>query len=269
MSVWWRGGCGGWVDIGALCIILVYMSSESLSDQAYRHLLDGLLSGRLVAGDQIAEVELSKELKISRTPVREAIRRLQAERLVSQIPKVGTFIRTPSRRELIELYEQREALESHLARRLANESASKITDELLAICDRMAEAIEEGAATDGVASGSALAGRIRELDLHFHDTLARAAGNQLIYRSLFDGRVMSRVFLGRRQIEQFIPIEEHRKAIREHRAIVNAIRRGDPEAAYQRMAKHVSLACERSLALLDSRQEIPKDARISGLTSAV
>lgn len=246
------------------CTKLVYMSSASLADQAYTHLFEGLFSGRLSAGDQISEVKLSKELKISRTPVREAIRRLQAEGLVNQIPKVGTFVRTPTRRELIELYEEREALESHLARRLARESNLTAAEDLLKVCDQMAVLIEQGEAQGGVSPTSQTAGLIREIDLAFHDTLARAAGNQLIYRSLFDGRVMSRVFVGRRRVESFIPIEEHRKAVREHRAIATAIQSSDGDAAYKLMAKHVSLACERSLALLDSRQAIPMDERLQG-----
>jgi len=244
------------------------MMNASLADQAYHHLFKGLFTGRLSAGDQISEVTLSKELKISRTPVREAIRRLQAEGLVNQIPKVGTFVRTPTRRELIELYEEREALESHLARRLARESDLKAAEKLLWITDEMSALVEEGEAQGGVAPGSPTAKRIWEIDLAFHDVLARAAGNQLIYRSLFDGRVMSGVFVGRRRLEHFIPIDEHRKAVREHRAIAEAIQSGDGDAAYKLMAEHVSLACDRSLSLLDSRQAIPKDARIRGISDS-
>lgn len=241
------------------------MSSASLADRAYAHLFEGLFTGRLSAGDQISEVTLSKELEISRTPVREAIRRLQAEGLVSQIPKVGTFVRTPTRRELIDLYEEREALESHLARRLAQETNSEVAAELLTLCEKMSALVEEGAPQGGVAPDTEASRQIREADLAYHDVLARAAGNQLIYRNLFDGRVMSRVFVGRRRLEHFIPIDEHRKAVREHRAIAQAIQNGNADAAYKAMAEHISLACARSLALLDSRQAIPKDMRLGGL----
>ncbi|MEM9109893.1 MAG: GntR family transcriptional regulator [Planctomycetota bacterium] len=243
------------------------MSSASLVDLAYQHLSDGLCSGRLAAGDQISENLLSKELQISRTPVREAIRRLQAEGLVNQIPKIGTFVRTPSRREVVELYEQREALETYLARRLAERSSVSTANELLSLCDQMSALISEGKDSGGVLSASSSAGRIRSIDIAFHETLARDAGNQLIYRSLFDGRVMSRVFTGRLKMERFISVAEHEKAVKEHRLIAKAIRDGDAESAYGFMSEHISLALSRSLSLLDSQVTVQKDDRFSRLMS--
>lgn len=233
------------------------MMNASLSDKAYRHVLADLSAGKLKSGDRISEVALSAELKISRTPLREAIRKLQADGLVEQVPKVGTFIRTPSRRELLDLFEQREALEAYLARKIANGAGSGVADELLELNRQMCVLVDQGESAGGVKENTVEARQMRELDLAFHDTIARAAGNQAIYRILFEGRLMSWVFVGRARHEHYVPTEEHRKAVQEHERIANAIKRRDGEQAYASMSEHLQLASLRTIANLDRQRGIP------------
>ncbi|MFI4859864.1 MAG: GntR family transcriptional regulator [Phycisphaerales bacterium JB063] len=231
--------------------------NASLSDKAYRRVLADLHAGILKSGDRISEVALSTELKISRTPLREAIRKLQSDGLVEQVPKVGTFIRTPSRRELLDLFEQREALESYLARKVAEQANPELADELLALNAQMRALVEQGQESGGVKTNTLEAQKMRDLDLAFHDTLARAAGNQTIYRTLFDGRLMSWVFVGRARNEHYVPSDEHRKALQEHEVIANAIKCGNPEQAYRAMSEHLRLASQRTVANLDRQHAIP------------
>ena len=67
-------------------------ATANLSDFAYKHIADKLLSGQLVPGQKIYEPACARELNISRTPVREAIQRLRNEGLVKQVPSSGTYV---------------------------------------------------------------------------------------------------------------------------------------------------------------------------------
>src|SRR5262245_15044729 len=91
----------------------------TLVQRAYEHIQEAILSGHLPAGSVVSEAVLAKSLGISRTPVGEAIRQLAREGLVQQVPRYGTIVKPIDRRELIELYEMRAALESYAAARAA------------------------------------------------------------------------------------------------------------------------------------------------------
>ena len=83
---------------------------ETLSDVAYRHISKKLVSGELVAGQKLSEQTIAAECGISRTPVREAVRRLTEEGLLYQIPSSGTYVARPDRRQLIDAFDVRMAL---------------------------------------------------------------------------------------------------------------------------------------------------------------
>src|SRR3954469_20008540 len=109
----------------------------SLAQKAYDHLQEGVLSGRLRSGTVISEQALARELGISRTPVGEAIRQLVREGLVEQVPRYGTIVRSIDRRELIDLYEMREAIESYAAAKAAELVSDAALDRLQQFCDVM------------------------------------------------------------------------------------------------------------------------------------
>ena len=124
------------------------MRSElPLTKQAYDHIQGEILAGRLSAGSQISEKKIADELGISRTPVGEAIRSLATEGWVEQLPRRGTVVRDFTRREVIELYELREALETFAA----GKAAALITDATLTrmdrYCDEMRRLAEDLAAS--------------------------------------------------------------------------------------------------------------------------
>ncbi len=95
------------------------MSTNNLSGLAYKHISDELANGKLTPGQKISEPVLAKKLGISRTPVREAIQRLQNEGLLQQVPSSGTYVAQTNRAPLIETYEIRLALETMAVRKVA------------------------------------------------------------------------------------------------------------------------------------------------------
>lgn len=94
------------------------VDGQPARERAYRFVRDGILSGRLSGGAFPEEVQLSLAIGVSRTPVREALNRLQAERLIELIPRRGARVREVTLRELVEVYEARRAIEIHVARSL-------------------------------------------------------------------------------------------------------------------------------------------------------
>ncbi len=107
----------------------------SLNQRAYDEIRRRILSGELGADSPLSEHQLAMELELSRTPVREAIKRLEHERLVLSIPNRGTFVAELSARDISEIYHVREQLESFAARicaeRLPDEGILKIETEII------------------------------------------------------------------------------------------------------------------------------------------
>ncbi|MDZ7618824.1 MAG: GntR family transcriptional regulator, partial [Patescibacteria group bacterium] len=85
------------------------MESTSLFQQAYSRIQEEILRGELPPGGRVSEISLAKQLGLGRAPVREALRQLQNDGVMRQIPRYGTVVRMPRRRDVIDIYELREA----------------------------------------------------------------------------------------------------------------------------------------------------------------
>ena len=141
----------------------------SLADQAYDRFREGLRSGALQPGQRVLEVELAERLGMSRTPVREAIRRLQSEGLIAHLPARGLCVAAYDHAEVDELYGMREALEGTAAR-LAAQHAGRPD---IALLQRLVE--EEGRIPAEAAA---------EHNRRFHRALHQAAHNRYLLRAL-------------------------------------------------------------------------------------
>lgn len=100
----------------------------SLSARVYNHIRDGILAGTFAKGDELKEKNIGDELGVSRTPVREALRQLELEGLVSIIPNKGAFVEGVSTDDIRDIYEIRALLEGLCARW----AATRISDEMMA-----------------------------------------------------------------------------------------------------------------------------------------
>jgi DNA-binding GntR family transcriptional regulator len=180
--------------------------------------------GAIGLGERLSDKDLAGELRVSRTPVREALLQLASERLVVMHPQRGTFVFSAGADEVRELCELRGVLEAGAARLLAGRGGREAATELAAL-------VRE--------SRAALARRDWErceaLDTRFHETLVERAGNALLaesYRALSD-RV--------RALRRHLPRTRERveRGLGEHDAIARAIGKGDGEGAAKRLARHV------------------------------
>lgn len=202
----------------------------SLADQAYDRFRDALREGGLTPGQRVLETEIAERFGMSRTPVREAIRRLQAEGLVAQLPGRGLCVAQYDHAEVDELYVMREALEGTAAR-LAAQNAGRPDITLL---QRL---VEEEAALPSEAAA--------EHNRRFHRALHQAAHNRYLLRSL-SALSDALLLLGPTTLE----LPGRAAAARaEHARIVAAIAARDEAGAEAAARAHIAAAHEARLAL--------------------
>lgn len=192
------------------------MSSETRSsgEQAYHALLAELRAGRFAPGDRLREEDVGDRLGLSRTPVREALRRLENDGIVEHRPRVGAAIRALSHTEIVELYEMRVVFERTAAEMAAKHGVDAEFDALDALNDRIE------AERDNPALGAAI-------NQEFHRGLYLAGRNRFLLEA---ARALnnSLLLLGP---STYTDAERIDCVVRQHRAIVEALRAGDSEAA--------------------------------------
>ncbi len=194
----------------------------SQAGEAYDRLLCAIRSGDLAPGARLTETDLARRLATSRTPVREAIRRLEADGLVDHIPRVGAAIRRLGHAEVMELYEMREVLEGTAAR-LAARTASEV--ELAELATLTAD-MRAATGADQAAA----------LNRHFHATLLSASRNRFLQRSM-DGLRKTLLILGPSTLEDTDRLAE---ALTEHDAVVEALATRDGVQAEIAMRAHIA-----------------------------
>ena len=212
-------------------------ASAGVKDQAT--LLDKLrrlvLSGEYPPGAPLPELFLAQEFDVSRTPVREALKQLENEGLVEIRPKVGTFVRVPTRREIVELFQLKESLEGLAANLLARRGPVPE----LGILSRNIETSER-AERNGDSAGYA------ELVHEFHWTLVTGSDNSKLIEHY--GRLMNQLAYHRIVLKTVERPARMRASIREHQSVLDAILDKDPTGAELAMRGHVnasSLAAAR------------------------
>ena len=189
-----------------------------------------ILAGELSVGERVNESALAARFRVSRGPVREALRGLEESGLLRLEKNRGVFVREISVAEADEIYDLREALDELVGRRLAkdfNGAARKAVHGLLDEMDRAAERRDAAA--------------YHMLNLRFHDTLVEATGNAKLvatYRRLIKELHLFR--LKGLTAGGGLPVSND-----EHRAMVKAIESGDADAAGRRMRDHVRASRKR------------------------
>ena len=191
-------------------------------DAVYEVLRRSILDGELAPGHRLRSDVLANELKVSRTPVREALRKLETEGLVDA-SRSGLVVRQSSEEDLVEIFYLREALEG-MAARLAAENATRAEiDELHALFEDM----EAVAARGDIAL-------VRKLTGEFHLLVCRASHNKRLIQSLQG--LLDHV----RQAQSSTLYMPGRPAdaLKEHRALLRAIEKRDPDLAETLARQH-------------------------------
>ncbi|MFS4580719.1 GntR family transcriptional regulator [Phaeobacter sp. C3_T13_0] len=213
--------------------------STPQGNSAYARLLTELREGRLNPGDRLRETDLAERLGMSRTPVREAIRQLEADGIVTHVPRQGASIRTLGYAEVMELYEMRAVLEGTAAR-LAARAASYIEiEELYEMNQQMATL-----------------GNVPEafiLNRQFHAGLLDAAKNRFLARSIH-ALQKALMILGPTTLTQ---PDRGGKAVEEHFGVLDAIKARDGLLAEAAMRAHIEAAQRVRVRALRARPDQP------------
>jgi DNA-binding GntR family transcriptional regulator len=200
---------------------LLQADRPNLTEQVYEQLIEILIRGELQPGDVIVERRMAERLNASRTPVREALGRLEAEGLVYKQPSRGVTVSPFSTEAFVELLNVRQLLESEAARL----AAGRIPQEKL---DSIREALEEL----GKQAKPSLSD-IWDVDDMLHGAVADAAGNSLLAGMIRDLRRRTHVFNAYRN-----PVTP-KFGVEENTALLDAIASGDQQRAHKAMAEHI------------------------------
>jgi DNA-binding GntR family transcriptional regulator len=194
------------------------------SDLAYEALLKDILAGTIPIGDRIREEEVAARVGVSRTPVREALRRLHAEGLVDVLPHKGAVVQA-AMYEIEEVQEVRALLEGYGAER----AALRRTDEDLAVLSDLCDRMEAVVAEDSEMS------ELTTLNMAFHRRVQSAAGVERLI-GMIPALMVSP--LVRETFRHYTP-RELARSMAHHREIVEAITVGDPAWARSVMCAHL------------------------------
>jgi DNA-binding GntR family transcriptional regulator len=226
------------------------MSQSSLTHRAYVLLQEKILSGEIAPGSLVSESQLAKEMGISRTPVGEAIRQLAHEGYVRQVPRYGTIVRSIEPKDVEELYEMREALESFAAAKAARRITSLELAQLDVLCSSIEKIAEE---SEGETSLDLEAlRRFLAADLTFHLLIVKAAGNKRILNTIRETRTMSQIFRMRRHEPDNSVVK---RASQMHRRILAALNDRNSDEASAQMAEHIRSSREDTLVYLAKEQQ--------------
>ena len=202
--------------------------ADRVADQVYRHLRQAILSETIKPGTRLRETEIAGALKVSRTPVREAISRLIGDWLVRSINTGGVEV-IDATAEIVEIYYIREALEI-CAGRLA---ATRITHEQLARLDRLAKSARYASFNE----------RVR-LNQEFHLAIAEASGSKRLLEMI---RGFREYFLSPRWVSHQ-DSKLFKRAVEDHKKIVAALRGRSPERVERALRNHLKIGWDELVA---------------------
>ena len=208
-----------------------------LADWVTASLREAILHGYFEPGEKLDQDRIAEELEVSRTPVREAMRRLESEGFVEVRPHYGAFIAKISQQDIREVYEIRSLLETEAVRQVTPLIPESVLDELDRSLTETEAQFEAGDITKHF-----------ESDVHFHNTIADFVENRLL-KDVLDG-LANRISIVRR-FAQFQPGYHMTESFKEHRAILEAIRQRDPEQTAELMRGHLERSALRIQELAD------------------
>lgn len=215
---------------------------ERAADRAYELVRNDIVAGILVGGQHLAETELAEQYGLSRTPIRESLRRLQSEGLVEVVPHRGARVVDWHRFDIEGMYDLRVAIECFITRRAATRLTGDQIDKLAELCHQM-----EVVAREGKAGNPVTVTRFTELNALFHGGIAEAADASyaLPARNML---VVLPVIL--QAVHNYAPLG-YTRSNGHHRELLDAFRAADPDWAENIMRIHVLSSKASIMAAVD------------------
>lgn len=209
----------------------------SISEMIFLTLRESIIKGVIKAGERIKEESISEMLQVSRTPVREAIKRLQNEGLVTNYPRIGLIVTELTPEDAINLYTVSEVLQGASARI----AAERATEPHLLLLEQKSKEIERLIPDEDYV-------KVTELNYDFHMAIAQSSGNKYLTEMLY--QVLNKIKLIKPST--FSTGERWPKIIEEHNMILMAIKMGDSITAENFARQHTRNALNTYLEISSS-----------------
>ena len=195
-----------------------------LRDVVFNTLRQAILTGELKPGERLMEIHLANKLGVSRTPIREAIRKLELDGLVTMIPRRGAEVAQITEKSMNDVLEVRRALDA-LCVELA---CDRITEEELEQLKEAANGFEEAVKTKDLK-------KITQADVKLHDIIVHATGNQRLIQLV--NNLSEQMY--RYRFEYIKDSSQHDRLVEEHRVICESIMKKDKETASWAAKTHI------------------------------
>lgn len=212
-----------------------------LRDVVFNTLRQAILTGELKPGERLMEIHLANKLGVSRTPIREAIRKLELEGLVTMIPRRGAEVAQITEKSMNDVLEVRRALDALCVELACERITPEDTEQLKLAC----ETFEAAVRTRDIK-------KVAQADVELHDIIAQATGNQRLVQLI--NNLSEQMY--RYRFEYIKDISQHQRLIDEHRMIYESIVKKDREAASQ--AAHVHIDNQKKAIIAQIRSEKKK-----------
>ena len=197
---------------------------NSLGSRVFQRLREDILSGKYKEHDELRENTLGKELGVSRTPVREALRQLELEGLVTMIPRRGAEVAQITEKSMNDVLEVRRAMDA-LCVELA---CDRITPEELQDLKKACDTFEAAVKTDDIK-------QIAQADVALHDIIVQATGNQRLIQLV--NNLSEQMY--RYRFEYIKDFSQHERLVEEHKVIYESIVKKDKETASNMAKVHI------------------------------
>ena len=200
------------------------MDKYSLRGQVFQEIREDILKGKFKENEELREATLGKELGVSRTPVREALRQLEREGLVHIIPNKGAYVTGITEKDVHDIYMTRSMLEGLCARWAAEHISEEQIQEMEEVLLLTEYHLDRGNAE-----------QLAELDGKFHEVLYDASQSRILRHILSDFHKYVQVARKRSVKKE----DRAKKSLEEHREILNALRTGDADRAEELAHIHI------------------------------
>lgn len=195
-----------------------------LRDVVFNTLRQAILTGELKPGERLMEIHLANKLGVSRTPIREAIRKLELEGLVTMIPRRGAEVAQITEKSMNDVLEVRRAMDALCVELACERITQEELEQLKEACDGFEAAVKTKDAK-----------KIAQADVELHDIIVRATGNQRLIQLV--NNLSEQMY--RYRFEYIKDSSQHERLVEEHRIIYRSIVQKDKETASQAAKTHI------------------------------
>lgn len=209
-----------------------------LRDVVFNTLRQAILRGELKPGERLMEIQLANKLGVSRTPIREAIRKLELEGLVLMIPRKGAEVAEITEKSLRDVLEVRRALEELAVQLVCEKITEEEIEELKAAAKEFENVLKDGDIT-----------KIAEADVRFHDVIYMATDNQKLIQLLNNLREQMYRF----RVEYLKREEVRPQLLAEHEEIIATIERREKATATKVVCEHIDNQVEAVIDIIRTK----------------